>query len=73
MGLAISTLNIRKQLLQVFERTWEYGLGIKASDVKPILITVFIVWPPFIAQANGITLGLRDGTAVTLRCTLVAA
>jgi len=38
MGLAVSTLNIRKQLLQVFERTWKFGLGIKASDVKPIML-----------------------------------
>ncbi len=38
MGLATSTLNIRKQLLQVFERTWKFGLGIKASDVKPIML-----------------------------------
>ncbi len=38
MGLAKSTLKIRKQLLQVFERTWEFGLGIKASAVKPIML-----------------------------------
>jgi len=38
MGLAISTLKIRNQLLQVFERTWEFGLGIKASAVKPIML-----------------------------------
>lgn len=37
-----------------------------------ILITVFIAFPPFIFQANGIYLGLRDGTAMTLGCTLVA-
>jgi integrase len=38
MGLAVSTLNIRKQLLKVFKRTWKFGLGIKASDVKPLML-----------------------------------
>ena len=38
MGLAKSTLKIRKMLLRVFERTWDFGLGIRASAVKPIML-----------------------------------
>ncbi|MGC3960482.1 MAG: tyrosine-type recombinase/integrase [Verrucomicrobiota bacterium] len=38
MGLASSTLKIRVQLLDVFKRTWPYGFGMKASDVKPIML-----------------------------------
>ncbi|HEY0550843.1 MAG TPA: site-specific integrase, partial [Verrucomicrobiae bacterium] len=38
MGLAESTLRIRKQLLNVFKRTWQHGLGIKAREVKPIML-----------------------------------
>ncbi|MBP9902604.1 MAG: hypothetical protein KBH45_14180, partial [Verrucomicrobia bacterium] len=38
MGLTNSTLAIRKHLLNVFQRTWNYGLGIKVSNVKPIML-----------------------------------
>ena len=38
MGLASSTLEIRRQLLTVFERTWAQGLDIKVSDVKSIML-----------------------------------
>ena len=38
MGLAGSTLRIRKQLLNVFKRTWPHGLGLKAREVKPIML-----------------------------------
>jgi len=38
MGLAGSTLAIRKQLLNVFKRTWQHSLGMKVRDVKPIML-----------------------------------
>jgi integrase len=38
MGLATSTMEIRNQLLNVFERTWGYGLGMKANAVKPMML-----------------------------------
>ena len=38
MNLAPSTLKIRKHLLGIFQRTWPFGLGIKARDVKPFML-----------------------------------
>jgi hypothetical protein len=42
MGLAASTLKIRNGLLKVFERTWKYGLGIRVSDVKSIMLKTWL-------------------------------
>ena len=38
MNLASSTLKIRRQLLGVFQRTWSFGLGVKARDIKPFML-----------------------------------
>jgi uncharacterized protein YlaI len=38
MNLAPSTLKIRKHLLRVFQKTWTFGLGIKARDVKSFML-----------------------------------
>jgi integrase len=38
MGLAPSTLKIRVNLLDVFKRTWRFGLGLRASEVKPFML-----------------------------------
>ncbi|MGB7749104.1 MAG: hypothetical protein WBN75_17640 [Verrucomicrobiia bacterium] len=42
MGLAASTLKIRNGLLKVFERTWKYGLGIRVSDVKSMMLKTWL-------------------------------
>jgi len=42
MGLAASTLEIRDRLLKVFERTWKYGLGIRVSAVKSIMLKTWV-------------------------------
>jgi len=42
MGLAASTLKIRNGLLKVFERTWKYGLSIRVSDVKSMMLKTWL-------------------------------
>ncbi len=43
MGLAASTLKIRSQLLNVFQRTWPHGLDMKVSEVKGIMLKLWLV------------------------------
>ena len=38
MNIASTTLKIRIMLLEVFKRTWPYGLGIKVREVKPFML-----------------------------------
>jgi len=42
MGLAASTLVMRNNLLDVFVRTWKYGLGIRVNDVKSIMLKTWL-------------------------------
>lgn len=43
MGLAASTFKIRSQLLNVFQRTWPHGLDMKVSEVKGIMLKIWLV------------------------------
>jgi integrase len=42
MGLSAGTLQIRKQLLKVFDRTWAYGMGKRVSEVKAIMLKSWV-------------------------------
>ena len=38
MNLAGSTLRIRMMLLEVFKKTWPFGLGLRVREVKPFML-----------------------------------
>jgi hypothetical protein len=38
MNLAGSTLKIRMLLLDVFKKTWQFGLGVRVREVKPFML-----------------------------------
>jgi hypothetical protein len=38
MNIASTTLKIRILLLNVFKRTWSYGLGLKVREIKPFML-----------------------------------
>jgi hypothetical protein len=42
MGLTPSTMKIRIILLSVFKRSWQFGLGIRASEVKPFMLKAWL-------------------------------